>query len=128
MINALKAVNLGKRSGPWKIISDNERFLRAEGSKTAYRRFAIELIEMPPRSPDLNPVEKMWGWVRKELRARDLRDFAEGVPVLGKVAYRDRIKRLLRSSRAQAVAKNIAKNFRTVCKRVVKAKGVAVRG
>ena len=128
LINALKAVNPGKRSGPWKIISDNEGFLRAGESKKTYRRLGIHLIAIPPRSPDLNPVEKMWGWVRKELRARDLRDFAEGVPVLGKVAYRDRIKRLLRTSRAQAVAKNIAKNFRTQCKRVVKAKGAAVRG
>ena len=128
LINALKAVNPVKKSGPWKIISDNESFLRADESKKAYRRFAIHLIEMPPRSPDLNPVEKMWGWVRKELRARDLRDFAGGVPVLAKAAYRERIKRLLRSSRAQAVAKNIARNFRTVCKRVVKAKGAAVRG
>ena len=128
LIDALKAVNPLKKSGPWKIICDNESFLRAPESRKAYRRFGIDLIEIPPRSPDLNPVEKMWGWVRKQLRARDLRDFAQGVPVLGKVAYRERLRRLLRSSRAQAVAKNIAKNFRTVCKRVVKAKGAAVKG
>ena len=128
LIGALQAINLGKKGGPWKIITDNESFLRTDESKKAYRRFAIDLITMPPRSPDLNPAEKMWGWVRKELRARDLRDFSAGVPVLGKAAYRDRIKRLLRSSRAQAVAKNIARNFRTACKKVAKAGGAAVRG
>ena len=42
--------------------------------------------------------------------------------------YRERIKRLLRSRRAQLVAKRFAANFRTVCSRVIKEKGEAVKG
>ena len=60
LIGALQAINPGKKSGPWKIITDNESFLHTDESKKAYRRFAIDLITMPPRSPDLNPAEKMW--------------------------------------------------------------------
>ena len=125
---ALSAINPGRPRGPWNILCDNESFLRTDKSRNAYRRFGIKLLELPPRSPDLNPVEKMWGWVRKQLRTRDLKDMAEGIPVLGKTMCRDRIKRLLRSAEAQGVAKNLSKNFRTVCKRVAKAKGAAVKG
>ena len=94
----------------------------------SYERPNVKLIALPPKSPDLNPVEKMWGWVRKQMRDRDLRDLASGKPVLGKMMYRERLKRFLRTVKAQRVAKNLAGNFRTVCKRVIKAKGAAVKG
>jgi hypothetical protein len=128
LFSALKAVNRGKTSGPWKVLCDNEAFLRAAPAMSAYRRYGISLLKLPARSPDLNPVEKMWGWVRKQLRDRDMRDMIAGVPVLPKTMYRARIKMLLQSQQAQNVAKNLATNFRTVCKRVVKAKGAAVKG
>ena len=128
LTTALKAVNPGKKNGEWKILCDNESFLRTDKSRKAYSRFGITLIKLPARSPDLNPVEKMWGWARKELRTRDLKDMVDGVPVLGQAMYRSRIKAVLRSRSAQDVAKNFATNFRTVCKRVVKAKGAGVKG
>ena len=125
---ALRAINGPKKTGPWRVLCDNESFLRTEKSLKALQRPNVSFIDLPPRSPDLNPVEKMWGWVRRELRVRDLRDLASGVPVLGQTMYRERIKRLLRSQRAQYVAKRFAANFRTVCRRVIKAEGAAVKG
>ena len=125
---ALRAVNPGKVRGPWVILCDNESFLRAKPCMALYRRLNIKLLKLPAKSPDLNPVEKMWGWARKQLRAMDLADLAARRPVLGKTAYTERIKRLLKSPRAQRVAQNFAKNLITVAKRVVKAKGAAVRG
>ena len=107
---------------------DSESFLRTAKSLHAYERANVKLVALPPRSPDLNPVEKMWGWVRKQMRVRDLRDLANRTPVLGKTMYRERIRRLLRTAKAQQVATNFAKNFRTVCRRVIKAKGAAVKG
>jgi len=128
LVSALKATNPRKRAGPWKIVCDNESFLRTAKSVQAYERANVKLVALPPRSPDLNPVEKMWGWVRKQMRVRDLRDLANRTPVLGKTMYRERIRRLLRTAKAQQVATNFAKNFRTVCRRVIKAKGAAVKG
>ena len=42
----------GKNRGPWRVLCDNETFLRAKASLAAYRRPRIELIKLPPRSPD----------------------------------------------------------------------------
>ena len=80
---------------------------------------------MPPKSPDLNPVEKFWAWVRKQLRAQDFADLRARRKVLGKTAYTVRVKKLLRSARAQQVASNITLGFKKVCRQVVKNKGAA---
>ena len=48
--------------------------------------------------------------------------------VLGRVAYKSRVRRLLRTQRAQQVAAAFASNLRTVAARVIKQKGAAVRG
>ena len=44
---------------------------------------------------------------------------------LGKTAYTARVKSVMRSQRAQTVAKNFAKGFRKACKQVVSRKGAA---
>ena len=92
----------------------------------AYRFLNVKLVKLPPHSPDLNPVEKMWGWIRKQLRKRDLLDMKKKRPVLGRIAYRMRIRRLIASRRAQNVAEKFATNFLTVCKKVCKSRGKAV--
>ena len=127
-ITALRAANKGKTRGPWTVLCDNETFLRAPKCRKAYRRLGIKLWKLPARSPDLNPIEKMWGWARKRLRAMDLGDLKAGRRVLGKTAYKARIKRLFKTQKAQQVAKNLFGNLRTVARRVVRAKGGAVRG
>ena len=88
----------------------------------------IELWKLLAKSPDFNRMEKLWGWVRKELRRRGLADLVARRPALGKTAYKERVKRILKSAKAQAVAKNLLGNLRTVAARVVKAGGRAVRG
>ena len=52
----------------------------------------------------------------------DLADAVAGRPVLGKTAYRERVRRVLRSQKAQTVAKNQANTLRKVCAAVVKKK------
>ncbi len=56
------------------------------------------------------------------MRAMDLADLVARRPVLGQTAYKARIKKLLKSQRAQRVAKNFASNLRTVAERVVKSR------
>ena len=72
-------------------------------------------------------VERFWAWLRKTLRTRDLADAVAGRPALGKPAWRARVKRVIQSRRAQAVASNCAKSMRKVCREVVKQKGAATK-
>jgi len=58
----------------------------------------------------------------------DLRDAVSKRPVLGKIAYKIRIQAVIRSARAQQVAKNIAKGYMKTCKEVVAKLGAASTG
>ena len=62
------------------------------------------------------------------MRAMDLKDAVAKKPVLGKMAYRARIMRVLKTQVAQRKASNIAKGFRRTCKLIVDGHGAAVRG
>ena len=62
------------------------------------------------------------------LRAIDLADAVAKRPVLNKTAYKARVRRVIKSVRSQTVAGNYAKGLRGTCKRVVAAKGAAVKG
>jgi hypothetical protein len=128
LTEAVRAVNPGKNTGPWIVLCDNESFLKHADSRKAYRRPRVSLLHIPAKSPDLNPVEKMWGWARKRLHKMDLADLRAGIPVPGKTAYTLRVKRLLKSAAAQQVARNYYGNLRTVSKRIVLKKGIAVKG
>ena len=94
----------------------------------AYRVKNIQLIKLPAKSPDLNPVEKMWGWMRKKLRKRDLADLSAGRRILGKTAYRQRVRSLLNSPAAQHVAKKFFKRLQKTAIKVSEAKGAVVKG
>ena len=106
LVDACKGVHPGKIHGPWKVLCDNESFLRAAPSMAAYRRKNMQLIKLPATSPDVNPVEKMWGWAWKKLRKRGLADLSAGRRLSGKTAYRQRVRSLLNNPAAQQVASN----------------------
>jgi len=108
---------------PWHVLCDNEKFLKAKASMKAYARGKLQMWFVPPRSPDLNPVEMFWAWLRRELRRRDMADLHNKRPGLGKTAYRQRVRLVCRSAKAQKVAKNIAKTLKKTCKIVVKKRG-----
>lgn len=60
-----------------------------------------------------------------KLRRMDLEDAKQKRALLGKTAYKARIRRVIKSVRAQEAAANCAKRFRKVCRRVVQVKGAA---
>ena len=76
------------------------------------------------------PVVKMRAWLRKHLRAMDLKDAMAKPqrPILGKTAYRECIRRVLKSKKAPEVAKKCANSLRKSCRLVLKANGAAIRG
>ena len=80
--------------GPFRILCDNETFLNTKEAKAYYDKKNIVLFQIPPKSPDLNPIENYWSWVRKQMRAKDLADLRAGRPALGKGASKTRVKAL----------------------------------
>ena len=80
------------------------------------------------RSPDLNPVEKVWAHLRKHLRAMDLKDVIAKRPLLTKEAYRERVRRVLTTKRFQRLAANCAMSLRQTCRLVLQNQGRACRG
>ena len=125
---ACKVTRPDKLGGPWRLLCDNESFLSATTSRAAHRKARVLLWQIPPRSPDLNPVEKYWGWLRARLREKDLADLRAKRPPLQRTALKARVRSLIRSSRGKAVAKSIFASLRGSCQEVLRKKGAATRG
>ena len=89
----------------------------------AHRAVAVKLWKIPALSPDLNPVERFWGWLRKQLLAMDLKDAVNKRQCLAKTASVARVRGVVKTKKAQAVAKSYAASFRATCKIVVEKKG-----
>ena len=88
----------------------------------------VSLWHIPARSPDLNPVEKFWAWLRRALRRLDLHDLKRKRVCLSKIKYLARVRAVCKSLRAQRAAAAYAKGLKNVCKEVIKKKGAASRG
>lgn len=126
--DALKALQPVRPRGPWVVLSDNESFLKTDAANAFYRKAGIKMWFIPPRSPDLNPIEKFWSWLRRELRRRDLLDLQARKAVLPKADYLRRVKGVLRSRKAQDVASACVKNFRKTCLKISENGGAGVKG
>ena len=84
-------------------------------------------MTQPVNSPDLNPIERFWAWLKRELRRRDLQDLRNKLQPLTKTKYIERVKQVLQSQKAQRKASNIATGLKAVCKEVVAKGGAAAR-
>lgn len=127
LMTTLKTLQPTRPAGPRRILCDNEGFLSAKECKKFYKSKKIELLHVPRRSPDLNPIEMYWAWVRRQLRMKDLEDLRCRRPALGKMATKARVKALLKTKKAQQVAKNIFLKLKDKCKQVIEKKGAAIR-
>ena len=110
-------------TGPWTVLSDNEYFLNSPPSRALYRKLGVRLLQVPARSPDLNPIEKFWGLLRVKLRQLDLKDAQAGRPPIGKSALRQRILAVARTKAAKKAAANYIRGLRKVCLEVVAKNG-----
>lgn len=128
LMKACRELQPGRHEGPRRILCDNETFIKAKVCRQFYKKKHIVLMPIPPKCPDLNPIEQFWGWLRRRLRLRDLEDLRKGRPVIGKTAYRVRVKAILRSKAAQNVAKAKFNRLKKVCQEVFLKKGAASRG
>ena len=66
-------------------------------------------------------------WVRQRLRAMGLADLHAGRLVLGRLAFKARVRSVCASQQAQRVAKACALGFRKVCQEVIAKKGAMAR-
>ena len=122
---AIRSLQPVEPEGPWHVLCDNESFLSTNLAAAAHREVGVTLWQVPPRSPDLNPVERFWSWLKKHLRAMDLRDAIAKRPPLSKTAYAMRVRQVCKSQKSQQVAMNQVKIQRRVCKKIIKVKGRA---
>ena len=125
LTDAVKQLGPVNKKGPWHVLCDNESFLTAKLSTQAYKRSKVKLWRIPAKSPDLNPIERFWSHLKKHLRKMDLADALKGRPVLGKTAYKQRVRRVVATKKMQDIAKKCALSLKKVCREVVKQKGKA---
>lgn len=128
LTDAVKALGPVRPTGPWWTLCDNEAFLQAPATKALYKSLKVRLWLIPKHSPDCNPVEKFWSWLRRKLRSMDLKDIVAKRPIPGKLAYRRRVRTVCASARAQQVAKSCALGLKKVCKEIIQKGGAAARG
>ena len=61
---------------PITLVLDNARYQRCELVQSLARSLRIELLFLPSYSPNLNPIERLWRFVKKEcLASRPLPDY-----------------------------------------------------
>ena len=128
MTKALRSLWPARKRGPWHVLCDNESFLKSKGTLRAYKATGVVPWHVPARSPDLNPVEKFWSWLRRRLRYLDLQDLQAKRKPLTKAAYRARVLRVCRTTKARSVARKCTRGLLKVCREVVAGRGKASRG
>lgn len=57
------------------IALDNARYQKCDAVKSLAASLGIELIYIPPYSPNLNPIERLWKFVKAKLRCKYYDDF-----------------------------------------------------
>ena len=125
---AIASVNVrrGAKKG-WRMLSDNEGFLGCPDSRSALRKEMITLLQIPAKSPDLNPIEKFWSWLRKQLRDLDSEDLRAGKPVPSRASFERRVLKICASERGMQVAKSCFLGLPKVCAEVVANKGAMAK-
>ena len=115
LASAIRRLHPENEHGPWHVLWDNERVLDARCSKAAHMQANVKLWHIPPKSPDLNPVERFWAWLRRALRHLDMQDLHAGRPMPARAAYTQRVRRLVASQRARRAAANYARSCWKTC-------------
>lgn len=71
------------------IVLDNARYQKCELVTSLAKELAIELVYLPPYSPNLNLIERLWKFVKGKLRVKYYSDFG---------TFKDTINLIIKSS------------------------------
>ncbi|RYF30730.1 MAG: IS630 family transposase, partial [Cytophagaceae bacterium] len=52
------------------LVMDNLRAHKSKSVRRLLRAWDIKVLYLPPYSPEFNPIEQVWGWMKKRLRSR----------------------------------------------------------
>jgi hypothetical protein len=64
-------------NGEWFYLHDNSSYHGSYRSRTWFHNNGVDLIELPPHSPDLNPIENLWADLKRRIELRNARDISE---------------------------------------------------
>ena len=53
--------------GSWSLMHDNAPCHKAKSIKSFLAAEGVDMIEWPPYSPDMNPIENIWAWMKTKL-------------------------------------------------------------
>ena len=63
---------------------DNLSSHKNSKARAALEAAGVRILDLPPYSPDLNPIEKMWSKIKALLRGTKARSFEALVAAIGK--------------------------------------------
>lgn len=65
--NLLESMDRKYGEGRWRFLQDNARPHVARETKEFFKDEAVKIIKNPPYSPDLNPIEQIWAWMKRDV-------------------------------------------------------------
>jgi transposase len=64
-------------TGQWYLLQDNAPYHTSRETKTWLHNNGIDCIDIPPYSPDLNPIENLWASLKRRIENRFPRNMTE---------------------------------------------------
>jgi transposase len=66
VVELMRKIRIGNPTGKIVLVLDNARYQACYVVKAAAHMMHIELLYLPPYSPNLNLIERVWKFIRKE--------------------------------------------------------------
>lgn len=66
MCDLLRAIAAEKLTGPISVVLDNARYQRNKVVQALAGELGIRLLYLPPYSPNLNLIERLWGFTKRQ--------------------------------------------------------------